>query len=125
MSIVKSDPALAATFMKSYLLAGVDPEATLTGTTVSGGRLNLFGWVNPLNGEHDVMKAVQGNTEAFLAQLQMLVERFQGKIVDLWVDNASWHKGKRVREFLEPSRRWFHLHYHPPYHPELNPQERI
>lgn len=76
-----------------------------------GGRLNLFGWVNPLTGEHGVMKAVQGNTEAFLAQLQMLVERFRGKIVDLWVDNASWHKGQRVRKFLEPHRRWFHLHY--------------
>ena len=81
--------------------------------------------VNPLNGEHGVMKAVQGNTAAFLAQLQMLAEHFEGKIVDLWVDNASWHKGPRVREFLQPYRRWFHLHYHPPYHPELNPQERI
>ena len=75
-----------------------------------GGRLNLFGWVNPLNGEHGVMKAVPGNTEAFLAQLQMLGERFQGKIVDRWVDNASWHKGQRVRELLQPYGRWFHLH---------------
>lgn len=90
-----------------------------------GGRLNLFGWVNPLTGEPGVMKAVQGNTEAFLAQLRLLVARCQGKIVDLWVDNASWHKGKRGREFLAPHRRWFQLHYHPPYHPELNPQERI
>ena len=89
------------------------------------GRLNLFGWVNPLTGEHGVMKAVQGNTDAFLAQLQMLVTRFQGKIVDLWVDNASWHKGPRVRAFLQPHQHWFHLHYHPPYHPELNPQERF
>ena len=89
------------------------------------GRLNLFGWVNPLTGEHGVMKAEQGNTIAFLAQLQQLVARFQGKIVDLWVDNASWHKGPRVRAFLVPYQRWFHLHYHPPYHPELNPQERI
>jgi transposase len=89
------------------------------------GRLNLFGWVNPLTGEHGVRKARQGNTEAFLEQLQELVERFRGKIVDLWVDNASWHKGPRVREFLAPYQRWFHLHYHPPYHPELNPQERI
>ena len=71
------------------------------------------------------MKAEQGNTEAFLAQLQQLVERFRGKIVDLGVDNASWHKGPRVRAFLAPYQRWFHLHYHPPYHPELNPQERI
>lgn len=89
------------------------------------GRLNLFGWVNPLNGEHGVMKAAPGKTAAFLAQWQMPVERFEGKIVDLWVDHASWHKGPRGREFLEPHRRWFHLPYHPPYHPELNPQERI
>ena len=71
------------------------------------------------------MKAVQGNTEAFLAQLHKLGERFRGKIVDLWVDHASWHKGPRVRAFLKPYQRWFHLHYQPPYHPELNPQERI
>ena len=74
------------------------------------GRLNLFGWVNALTGEQGVMKAEQGNTQAFLAQLQQLVERFRGKIVDRWVDNASWHKGPRVREFLAPYQRWFHLH---------------
>ena len=89
------------------------------------GRLKLFGWVNPLTGEHGVMKAVLGNPAAFLAQLQELVERFRGKIVDLWVANAAWHKGPRVRAFLAPHQRWFHLHYHPPDHPELNPQERI
>ena len=89
------------------------------------GRLNLFGWVNPLTGEQGVMQAVQGNTDAFLAQLQMLVPRFQGKRVDLWVDNASWHKGPRVRAVLKPHQHWFPLHYHPPYPPELNPQERF
>jgi transposase len=71
------------------------------------------------------MKAVPGNTDAFLTQLPMLVTRFQGKIVDRWVDNASWHKGPRVRAFLKLHLHWVHLHYHPPYHPELNPQERI
>lgn len=89
------------------------------------GRLHLFGWVNPLTGEHGVRKAAQGNTAAFLAQWHQLGERFQGKIVDLWVDPASWHKGPRVREFLAPHQRWFPLHYPPPDHPELNPQERI
>ena len=78
-----------------------------------------------LTGEHGVLKAQQGNPAAFLAQLQQLGERVRGKTVTLWVDNASWHKGPRVREFLAPHQRWFHLHYHPPYHPELNPQERI
>ena len=89
------------------------------------GRLDLFGWVNPLTGAHGVLKAPQGNPAACLAQLQQLVERFRGKIVDLWVAKASWHKGPRGREFLAPHHRWFHLPYHPPDHPERHPQERI
>ena len=89
------------------------------------GRRNLFGWVNPLTGEQGVMKAGPGNTDAFLAQLPMLGTRFQGKIVALWVDNASWHKGPRVRAFRKLHLHWFHRHYHPPYHPELNPPERF
>jgi len=43
------------------------------------GRPHLFGWVDPLTGEHGVMQAMRGNTEAFLAPLQLLVERFQGE----------------------------------------------
>jgi hypothetical protein len=29
-------------------------------------RLNLFGWVDPINGFHGVMKWVRGNTDGFL-----------------------------------------------------------
>ncbi len=89
------------------------------------GRLNLFGWVNPLTGAHGVIKAPRGNPEACLAQLPLLGERFRGKRVDLWVDKASGHKGPRVRAFLAPYQRGFPLPYPPPDHPELNPQERI
>jgi hypothetical protein len=54
-------------------------------------RLNLFGWVDPLHGWHGIMKAVRGNTDGFLKMLTRIISRFKGVIVDLWVDNASWH----------------------------------
>ena len=85
-------------------------------------RLNLFGWVDPLNGWHGTLKWVSGNTQGFLRVLARIVHRFEGKIIDLWVDNASWHKAKRVDNFLAEYHR-LKLHYLPPYHPELNYQE--
>jgi transposase len=87
-------------------------------------RLNLFGWVDPLNGWHGIMKWVRGNTDGFLKMLTRIVYRFRGRIIDLCVDNASWHKGSRVEQFLAGNPR-LKLHYLPPYHPELNFQERL
>jgi DDE superfamily endonuclease len=87
-------------------------------------RLNLFGWVDPLNGWHGMMKWVRGNTDGFLKMLARIVCQFKGRTIDLWADNASWHKGPRVERFLL-EHRTLKLHYLPPYHPELNYQERL
>lgn len=87
-------------------------------------RMNLFGWVDPLNGLHGVMKWVRGDTDGFLKMLKRIVYRFKGRIIDLFVDNASWHKGPRVKQFLA-KHPGLKLHYLPPYHPELNFQERL
>ena len=87
-------------------------------------RLNVFGWVDPVHGWHGMMKAIQGDTTHFLRLLRRILLRFQGKIIDLWVDRAKWHKGDRVSQFLR-KHRCLHLHYLPPYHPELNYQETL
>ncbi len=41
----------------------------------------------------------------------------------LFVDNASYHKSKRVKEFLEKYNDGIVLEYLLPYTPELNPIE--
>lgn len=87
-------------------------------------RLNLFGWVAPLSGKKGLIRAVQGNTDGFLAVLQHIWKKFPGYDIQLYVDRAPWHKGERVRLFLE-SHTVIHLEYLPPYQPALNPQERI
>jgi transposase len=89
-----------------------------------GKRLNLFGWVDPLNGFHGLMKSIKGDTCGFLKLLKKILTRFKGKIIDLWADNARWHKGQSVYSFLLEERR-LNIHYLPPYHPELNYQETL
>lgn len=70
------------------------------------------------------MKWAQGNTDGFLRILKRLMIRFQGKIIDLWVDRARWHRGERV-EIFQREHCQLHLHYLPAYHPELNYQEPL
>jgi len=89
-----------------------------------GQRVNFFGWVDPFNGFHGLMRSAKGDTFGFLRFLKKVLARFQGKIIDLWVDNARWHRGEMVYSFLSEHRR-LRLHYLPPYHPELNYQEAL
>ena len=67
---------------------------------------------------------MRGNTDGFLNVLTKIVSRFKEAVIDIWVDNASWHKGPRVNQFLVEHAR-LNIHYLPPYHPELNYQERL
>lgn len=87
-------------------------------------RLNLFGWVEPLKGWHGLFPWPKGNTDGFLAFLKYLCHRVRKTKVYLYIDGASWHKGDRVREFLNAHPN-IEVEYLPPYHPELNVQERV
>ena len=85
-------------------------------------RLNVFGWVDPISGKHGMMRQEKGNTDGFLIMLKTILCRYRRIIIDLWVDQARWHKGKRIVEFLCYHRR-LRINYIPKYHPELNLQE--
>lgn len=85
-------------------------------------RLNVFGWVDPVRGRHGMVRQEKGNTDGFVAFLKTIVYRFKGVAIDLWVDNARWHKGQRVEQFLAQHSQLC-INYIPKYHPELNLQE--
>ena len=87
-------------------------------------RLNIYGWVDPINGLHSIMKWISGNTDGFIQLLRKITYRLRGKTIDIWVDNAKWHKGMRV-ETLLVEHSFLQVHYLPAYHPELNYQERL
>jgi len=85
-------------------------------------RLNVFGWVDPIGGRHGMVRQDKGNTDGFLAMLTKVLYRYEGVIIDLWVDQARWHRGKRVSEFISKHSTLI-INYIPAYHPELNLQE--
>lgn len=87
-------------------------------------RINVTGWVDPVNGLHGIMKCKKGNTDSFIKFLTHIAQRFKDKIIDLWVDGPRWHKGERVRNICIKYRHLI-IHYLPPYHPELNYQEML
>jgi transposase len=58
-----------------------------------------------------------------LGTLKEILRRYKTRI-DLWVDHARFHKGKRVSQFLTEHRR-LTLDYILKYHPELNFQEAL
>jgi transposase len=87
-------------------------------------RINVFGWVDPVKGLHGMIKQPKGNTDGFLAMLKTILNRYRSSIIELWVDHARWHKGRRIVEFLSIHKR-LKIEYIPKYHPELNFQERL
>ena len=99
-------------------------QPTVATTSHHGKRLNLFGWVEPLKGWHGLFRWPKGNTDGFLAFLKYLCYRLQKTKVYLYIDGASWHRGPRVRKFLNAHTN-IQVEYLPPYHPELNVQERV
>lgn len=52
ITLAKSDPAAAALLIKEAILDGTDPNASLEGITVSGGRLNVNNTMNILLGQY-------------------------------------------------------------------------
>ncbi len=71
-----------------------------------------------------MLRQAKGNTDGFLGMLKHILIRYQRVMIELWVDQARWHKGKRIAEFLSCHRRLV-IKYIPKYHPELNPQEML
>jgi transposase len=65
------------------------------------------------------------NTDSFLKFLNQLVSRYRKQKIHLVVDNAKYHKGPTVREWLEDKQDRIELHYLPPYSPEFNATEYV
>jgi transposase len=85
-------------------------------------RRNVIGAVNPASGQLVSLIIPHFDTEVFQAFLDTIVTEApgkKGKRILLVLDNASWHKTKRLD--------WHHIKpvYLPPYSPNFNPIERL
>lgn len=65
------------------------------------------------------------NQREIIKALKQLGRKYPGKKICLVWDNASWHKGKLVKDKLKGELKQFYLLAFPPYAPDCNPQEHV
>jgi putative transposase len=103
---------------RSWAMKGSKPRVVHNGDHL---RLNILGTVCPRSGEFFAIEASHCDTEVFQvfldeAALSITPTRKRNILI---LDNASWHKGKKLNwHCFEPL-------YLPPYSPDFNPIERL
>jgi len=103
---------------RGWAIKGSKPRLVHNGDHV---RLTILGCVCPRTGEFFAIEASHCDSDVFQVFLDEAAQSItpSKKRNILILDNASWHKRKRINwHFFEP----FYL---PPYSPDLNPIERI
>ncbi|MFH1247434.1 MAG: IS630 family transposase [Candidatus Micrarchaeota archaeon] len=85
-------------------------------------RLNLFGAVNPEQGELVQMASKKSKAPTFVKFLRKILQKYKGRKVWLYLDNFRVHKSKVASKFLQKHGS-IELRFLPPYSPDLNPQE--
>lgn len=110
------------TIQKVWLPQGEYPKIECS----TGGRKrkSVYGFLNIKTGDERAFKTEKQNmyvTKEILEKVRIIYPK--QKIVLLW-DNAGWHKGSIVQEYIKTDRNIKIIHF-PRYAPEENPQEHV
>ena len=84
--------------------------------------LTFFGCLNLVTQKFYWRKSKPSNSKAFLLFLTQLNQRTPDKEIAIILDNASIHRSKKTKDFLQRHKN-IHLIHLPPYSPEYNPVE--
>jgi len=79
-----------------------------------------YGVVEPATGEHFFWECSHCNTDCFQIFLNLVAQQYSDSILIIQVDQASWHKAKRLRV---PEN--IILMFQPAHCPESNPIEQV
>jgi len=88
-----------------------------------GTSLNCFGSFNLSTGHLIASFHDTGNALTTIEHFKIVREHYGDKPIAYLIDNASWHKTKKVREYCKENN--ITLLFLPPYSPEYNPIERV
>jgi transposase len=113
---------LNPTLYRKWSIRGKQPEVgAWVGTRQ---KTHAFGAVNARSGEYISMQEDRINARNFIRFLRKIRKRYPREKVVLILDNAVWHKAKKVSRFLADDGN-IRLMFLPPYSPNLNPVEKI
>lgn len=87
-------------------------------------RFSVFGALNATDGQFSTAFFDKANSESFIAFVEHLLVVYPTQLVFLVLDNASYHKSHRVREWVSTQPR-LQLLFLPKNDPQLNPVEKI
>ncbi len=88
-----------------------------------GTALNCFGSFNLETGHFIPSFHDRGNALTTIEHFKIVRKHYGDKPIAYLIDNASWHKTKKVLEYCEEND--ITLLFLPPYSPEYNPIERV
>ena len=86
---------------------------------------NYAGFLDLKKGKPYLFPVPWQNQKETIKVLKRLTRKYPHQKICLVWDNASWHKGKMLREKLKTELRNFYLLAFPPYAPDTNPQEHV
>lgn len=110
------------TTQKVWLPQGETVRVDVANSSIE--RRQVYGFLNVKTGQEHAFKTMKQNmvvTADVLKEVRALYPN--KKIVLLW-DNAGWHKGSVVQEFIKQDDNMEVIHF-PKYAPEENPQEHV
>lgn len=86
---------------------------------------NFVGFLDLKSGQPHIFPVPWQNQKEIIKVLKKLRQKYPDKKICLVWDNASFHKGKDIREALKGNLSNYFLLNFPPYAPDTNPQEHI
>lgn len=112
----------ATTTQKIWLPKGEYPPVLEVNTTKK--RQSFYGFLNLKTGQQHTFVTDWQNmyiTADILTEVRVVYPT--QKLVLIW-DNAGWHRGSQVTDWIEQDGNTETIHF-PPYTPDLNPQEHV
>lgn len=109
------------TFQKIWLPAGQYPKIEVTSKRKN---ISFYGFLNIKSAQEHAFLAERQNMYISADILSQLRAKYPTKKILLFWDNAGWHKGSVVMEFLQKDGNIEVINF-PPYSPEENPQEKV
>lgn len=110
------------TTQKVWLPQGESMHVEVANSSVE--RRQVYGFLNVKTGQEHAFKRLKQNmliTADILKEIRAIYQK--QKIVLLW-DNAGWHRGSVVQDFIAQDGNIVVIHF-PKYAPEENPQEHV
>jgi len=109
------------TTQRVWLLVGTTPFIQCSNVRK---RMGFYGFLDIKTGVQHAFKSEKMTSAVSAKILKKVLDQYKNKKVLLIWDNAPWHRGQEMRDFLTTCSD-LHIINFPPYAPDENPQEHV